>query len=96
MMNGFQYETKNLEVSGKEFEYIHIRKDLFWGYERQKGFLIASPEKALADQIYLVSKGLRKLDFDELDRSCFNLRYFKKVAAKISYAPFQKWVQKLC
>lgn len=43
------------EVRVDEFtlEYSKIKKSLFWGFELRDGFLLASPEKALLDAIYL-------------------------------------------
>lgn len=54
----------------KMYSYAHLKKDLFWGYDKsQDGFLIASPEKAVLDQAYLASKGLKSFSKDELDWS---------------------------
>jgi predicted transcriptional regulator of viral defense system len=41
----------------KEFEeqiysYVNVRKELFWGFEKEGNFLMAMPEKAIFDQIY--------------------------------------------
>lgn len=71
-------KTKQKIIDDKIFSYIHIKKDLFWGYERKEDFLIASPEKALLDQLYLASKGLRNVTLDEYDFSFVNLRRLKK------------------
>jgi hypothetical protein len=50
--------------------------------------LIASPEKALLDMIYIVSKGLRRVEFEDLDYSPINKRGFHKMCQKIGYPPF--------
>ncbi len=34
-------------------EYHQVKKDLFWGYEREGNVLVAEPEKALLDLIYV-------------------------------------------
>jgi hypothetical protein len=34
-------------------EYHQVKKDLFWGYEREGDVLVAEPEKALLDLIYV-------------------------------------------
>ena len=39
---------------------ITISKNLFWGYIKEDNYLIADREKALADQLYLASKGIKK------------------------------------
>lgn len=64
-------------IDDKLFNFVHLKKDLFWGYEKKEGFLIAYPEKALLDQLYLSSKGLRSLDLDECDFSSINLPRFQ-------------------
>jgi len=60
-----------------DYEYTHITKKIFWGFEKKDNFLIAYPEKALLDQLYLVSKGLRSLHIDEIDVSNVNKSKFE-------------------
>lgn len=48
-------------------EIRRIRKDLFSDYTLKDGVLIASPEKALVDMLYLVSLGKSSFDSSELD-----------------------------
>lgn len=59
--------TKTL--NGKTYRYARIKQTLFWGYEPVHGFLIAQPEKALLDLLYLQSKGLAIAHTDEMDLS---------------------------
>ena len=54
-------------LNGKTYRYAQIKRTLFWGYESLHGFLIAYPEKALLDLLYLRSKGLAIVHTDELD-----------------------------
>lgn len=67
----------------KEFEYTHLKKELYWGFVKDGGFLIASPEKALLDFLYLVAKGLRTINLEELDLKPLNKSVFKEYASKI-------------
>lgn len=77
LATGFPYQltsvtikpTKSITVKNQEFKYSHFSPDLFWGYEKKENFLIAEPEKALLDYIYLGTKGLRQISFDEMDLS---------------------------
>jgi len=69
-------KTTSKSLEGKSFAYIHLQKPLFWGYERKENFLIANPEKALLDQIYLASKGLRGINMDEYDFSIIAWKRF--------------------
>jgi predicted transcriptional regulator of viral defense system len=69
-------------VDKKIYRYARIKKSLFWGYESVQGFLIAQPEKALLDLLYLTSKGLGRLHQDELDLSKLNRARFLSYAGR--------------
>ena len=58
------------------YRYVRVKKNLFWGYELKEGFLIAEPEKALLDALYLMSKGLAVVHIDELDLSNLDKKRF--------------------
>lgn len=62
-------KTTKKEFEGKIFTYTQIKKDLFWGYEKKENFIIAFPEKALLDQLYLAAKGYKGINLDEYDLS---------------------------
>jgi len=66
-------KTKTIEIENKKFSYNHIKEPLFTDYEKtQEGYLIASPQKAVFDLVYLVYKGGRSksiLDLLNLDRN---------------------------
>lgn len=57
-------KTYNFKTSIGNFSYRKIKKELFFGYELKKinnqSFLIATPEKALADYFYLNPKNSSK------------------------------------
>lgn len=74
----------------KEFEYAKISLDLFFGYEKENGALVASPEKAVIDMLYLVSKGLRTAHVEEWDLTGLNRKTLKEYAKKVNYGPFNK------
>ena len=81
-------KSKKLLIDEKEFEYVQISHKLYWDFRREGQALIASPEKALLDMIYIVSKGLRRIEFEDLDYSPINKRAFHKMCQKIAYLPF--------
>ncbi|NCN82806.1 MAG: hypothetical protein GW947_02455 [Candidatus Pacebacteria bacterium] len=64
ILSQFPYETtsatpkksRSKQIDGKLYSYVHIKKSLFWGYSKQDKYLIAEPEKALLDQLYICSK----------------------------------------
>ena len=68
----------------KEFEYTHLDRDLFWGFIKNKNSLIATPEKAFLDTLYLSSKGLRKIDLDELDTTSLNKKVLNDYLRKMN------------
>lgn len=49
------------------YSYSHLASKYFGMFTKQNGMLLATPEKALFDQVYMASKGLRLLNFDEYD-----------------------------
>ncbi|OGG15681.1 hypothetical protein A3D77_01485 [Candidatus Gottesmanbacteria bacterium RIFCSPHIGHO2_02_FULL_39_11] len=80
----FPYEitsaTSGKSVKKKMFEklftYTHLNKSLFWGYEKKENYLIAEAEKALLDQLYLVSKGIKTIHLEECDFSSIKISKF--------------------
>jgi len=75
-------KTVQKEFKEKIFTYTKIKKDLFWGYEKKENFLIAFPEKALLDQIYLASKGQKGLNFEEYNLENISISKFRKYLNK--------------
>lgn len=69
-------KTKKKKYNNKIFTYIHLDKKLFFGYKKVGNFLIAYKEKALLDQLYLVSKGIKKINYEEIDFSRLNKEIF--------------------
>lgn len=65
--------TKEFQMNGNAFRYSKINKAMYFGFKKEKGFFIATPEKALLDAFYLMSYGRYALDLsalnaDNLDR----------------------------
>ncbi len=59
--------SNKLKIANTEIEYSHLNPDLFFGYELKDGKYTAVPEKAILDQLYMVSKGFRSINIEELD-----------------------------
>ena len=59
--------TKEIQVDGSVFRYSKIADNLYFGFKKEKGFFIATPEKALVDAFYLMSYGRYALDISALD-----------------------------
>lgn len=76
-------KTKRVDFDNREFNYCHLDKYLFWGYEKKDNFLIADKEKALLDYLYFSLKGLRSpLDHEELDLTEVNKVKFHTYAKR--------------
>ncbi|MFH1971526.1 MAG: hypothetical protein ABIJ05_04050 [Patescibacteria group bacterium] len=86
------FKTESL---GKAHEFTHISAKMFWGYQKTDNFLIATPEKAFIDTLYLKSKGIRKIDIDELKLTELNKNTFFEMTKDINYYPFQKIIKKI-
>jgi len=59
--------TKEVAVTGTIFNFSKIDKKLYFGFKRERGFFIATPEKALLDAIYLMSLNRYSLDTSAID-----------------------------
>ena len=59
--------SQKIALADTEIEYSHLKKSLFFGYEIKDGKNVALPEKALLDELYLVSRGKRELDLGFLN-----------------------------
>lgn len=90
IITGFTYQiisittkkTRIFNLDNKEFRFSQIAANLFWGFEKKESFLMAEKEKALLDYLYFGLKGLRNLDWDEMETKEINrpklLAYAKK------------------
>ena len=87
-------KSKIIKNIDREFEYIHISKNLYWGFVKTNGYLIATPEKAVIDNFYLASKGLRSASADEWDWEIVNKKRLLEYAKMINYPPFTSYFSK--
>lgn len=87
-------KSKRYEINGKEYEFTKLSKKIYSDFVKIDNFLISTPEKALIDLIYLASKGLRKIDFSDLDMSIINWEVFNKLRVKVDYVPFQNYLER--
>lgn len=101
VLSQFPYEISSITTKrsrkftfGKEFEYTHINKKLYWGFVKDNKFVIATAEKALLDMLYLVTKGLRKLDVDELETSTLDRDLLGRYCQKFNIAAITEILKK--
>lgn len=72
--------TKKMTITGVAVEYSHVKKELFFGYTLTDGRYIAEKEKALLDQLYMVSMGKRSIDIEEIDLKDIDKNKLEKYA----------------
>lgn len=71
------------KFDGKIYAYSHLANKYFGMFTRKDKALIALPEKALFDQIYLASKGIKTVDFDEYDLTNINGKIFLEICRQL-------------
>jgi len=78
-LSGAVGARNRVEYQGVVIEYSHMSDSLFWGFEKNKGFNMAAPEKALLDTVYL-----RKSVpfFDELEMENLDMSALQDMACR--------------
>jgi predicted transcriptional regulator of viral defense system len=61
------------------FTYRKIRLNLYFGFNKEKDFFIATPEKAFLDALYLMSLGRYSFDVDSIDFSKLKRNEIRKL-----------------
>jgi len=57
--------SKKILLRDREVEYRQLKKEYFFGYKLENGIYIAEPEKAVLDQLYMISRGEASSDISE-------------------------------
>lgn len=74
--------SKKMDVGDFEVEFRHLKGDLFFGYVLENGKNIATPEKALLDELYFMSRGKVGLNIKELDLRDINKKTLEEYAKR--------------
>lgn len=74
--------SKKILMSNWSFEYTHLKDNLFFGYALKDNIYIATPEKAIADLIYLISRGKRIAELDTLEIKKIDQKKLKDILKK--------------
>jgi len=86
------------QIAGQIFTYSKIDKRFYTGYYKEAGYLIANKEKALFDEVYLISKSLKSEKILEgLDMSLIEMAKFEeylKLLSQTSLKTFYMIVRK--
>lgn len=83
--------TYSKEIQNIEFDFITIKKDLYFGFTKKDGLFIAEPEKALADCIYLCSFGKYAFDFNALEWNNVNMKILAALLKKFPMKTLKWW-----
>ncbi|MEK7543665.1 MAG: hypothetical protein AAB557_02260 [Patescibacteria group bacterium] len=84
--------SRTIETN-KSFEYTHIAPHLYFGFVKVEDYLIATPEKALFDALYFMSKGLRSYPLDEMDLSAARTTIFRQYCRQTPIGQFQRFLK---
>ncbi len=88
-------KTRRIIVQEKEYLFSHIDLNYYWGFVKRDKFLIATPEKALLDALYFMSKKICSLHLDELDLKRINKRRFLSLSKQINFLPLQNLIKRI-
>ncbi|HSP87310.1 MAG TPA: hypothetical protein VLN45_04200, partial [Ignavibacteriaceae bacterium] len=86
-----QKRTKNIKVKNIEFRFVLIKKDLYSDFILEKEFFIATPEKALADAVYLTSLSRYGCDFEAIDFSKVNEQKVNQIIKRTNKKTISFW-----
>lgn len=86
--------TRTFEFQERVFKYLKIKKQAFAGYSKKENYFIANPEKALADYLYFISLGKKKIN-DRLELSRINRPLLEKYAAMFKNKNLDELVKKI-
>jgi predicted transcriptional regulator of viral defense system len=91
---------KEKQFQDQLYSYLHIQKELFIGFRKEEGYLIALPEKAIFDQIYLSITGSKSENIiKEIEKGSFEidnvLQYIKPLSENYKKA-FRNKLNEIC
>ena len=85
--------TKNMTKSGKTFSYTHFDQKYFSDYQSLDGFLIATPEKALVDAMFMTALGRGTLPIEELNMQSVDKIKVRAIASRITNKAFNNYMK---
>lgn len=86
--------TKSVEIERNIFSYSKIKKTLYFGFKKERGIFIASPEKAFLDALYLNSLGRYNFDLTSIDFGKLKIPDIEKILKKYPAKTKRLWEQK--
>ena len=86
--------SQAIEIGGAVFRYVKIAPALYFGFLKREGVFIATPEKALADCLYLSSLHRYHLDWSSLDTSRMNVAALRRILRQYPRRTQHMWAQR--
>jgi predicted transcriptional regulator of viral defense system len=74
--------SKKMSLAGIGCEYCKLKEELFFGFNLLNGVYIAEPEKALLDELYLISLRKRSSNYTEWYLDSLNRTKLRKYISK--------------
>jgi len=75
--------TKEFQLDDTIFRYAKVTSTLYFGFKKEKGIFIATPEKALLDAFYLMSYGRYSIDVSALDAEKFDVKEIRRLSKAV-------------
>lgn len=88
--------SKRIIIKEFEFSFSLVKKSLYTGFVLKDGFFIATPEKALADAVYLTSISKYSVDFDAVNFGKLKLNQVDKFITFSKNKKTQNFWEQLC
>jgi predicted transcriptional regulator of viral defense system len=88
--------SKRIVVKEFEFLFFLVKKSFYTGFILKDGFFIATPEKALADAVYLTSISKYSVDFDAVNFSKLELNRVDEFITLSKNKKAKNYWEKLC
>ena len=86
-------KSQKIIYQEKEYEFVHLESKYFFGFVKKDRFLIATPEKALLDELYFMAKKLRRIHLADLDLKMIDKKKFKYLSRKYKFLPLQNLIK---
>lgn len=87
--------SKQKSVLDRELLYHHLQKKLYWGYQKIDGYLLASPEKAFLDLLYLSIRGWAVCDTEEMNLSLLDTKKIVAYVKKFGVSKMEREVKRI-
>jgi predicted transcriptional regulator of viral defense system len=88
-------KSRKIIYQEKEYEFSHIERKHFFSFEKKNSFLMATPEKAFLDELYLMAKNLRKIHFEDLDIKIIDKKKLKDITKEYNFFPLKRLIERL-